>query len=87
MVRALEGVVRVVRVRGFKVVGKDPAAGKGAYFEPISGRKYYLDPGKGGYKNSMRELPHVDVHRMFEGNVIEAVKRKYPLGDRLYVQE
>jgi len=30
--------------RGFKKVGKVPMAGKGAYFHPKTGRKYYIDP-------------------------------------------
>jgi hypothetical protein len=68
--------------RGFKKEGRDPINGKGAYFHPETGRKYYIDPG-GKYKKGT-ELPHVDVHRMINGECIEDIKRKYPLGDKLY---
>jgi len=68
--------------RGFKKVGPDPMNGKGSYFHPETGRKYYCDPG-GVYKPGT-ELPHVDVHRMIDGKNIEGIKRKYPLGDKLY---
>ena len=68
--------------REFIKVGPDPMNGKGAYFHPTSGRKYYLDPG-GVYKSGT-ELPHVDVHRMLDGKNIELLKRKYPIGESLY---
>jgi hypothetical protein len=73
--------------RGFKKVGSDPASGKGSYFHPETGRKYFLDKGKGGYKKGIRGNPHVDVHRMRDGRNIETEKRKYPLGDKLYEKE
>ncbi len=57
-------------------------SGKGSYFHPESGRKYYVDPG-GVYKSGT-ELPHVDSHRMLDGKNIEGIKHKYPLGDKLY---
>ena len=73
---------RLLTSRGFIKVGPDPMNGKGSYLHPISGRKYYVDPG-GTYKAG-KELPHVDVHRKLDGKNIEGIKRKYPLGDKLY---
>jgi hypothetical protein len=67
--------------RGFRKVGPDAASGRGAYFHPESGRKYYLDGG-GVYRQGV-ELPHVDVHRMREGANLEGSKRRYPLGESL----
>lgn len=62
--------------------GPDPMNGKGSYFHPESGRKYYVDPG--GIYKSGTELPHVDVHRLIDGKSIEDIKRKFPLEDSLY---
>lgn len=67
---------------GFKKIGPDPAAGKGSYVHPETGRKYYLD--KGGVYREGAELPHVDVHRMEDGVNLEKVgRRHYPLGENL----
>ena len=75
-------VDKMLTQRGFKKVGPDPAAGKGSYFHPESGRKYYLDKG-GAYKEGV-ELPHIDVHRMKNGVNLESLgKRRYPLGENL----
>jgi len=88
---------RRLRLEGFKVVGKDPANSKGAYFHPTSGRKYFLDKAdKRVYKEGL-EKPHVDVHRknvqtgesvekmsnLPSGTKLITEKRKYPLGDQL----
>lgn len=75
-------VDELLRARGFRPVGPDPAAGRGAYFHPETGRKYYLDPG-GKYRTGT-ELPHVDVHRMQDGLNLEGAKKKFPLGKSLY---
>lgn len=70
--------------KGFRRVGPNPAEGKGSYFHPESGRKYYLDAG-GQYREGV-ELPHVDVHRMENGVNLEKVgKHRYPLGDQLVI--
>jgi hypothetical protein len=83
----------------FYTRGGDPFNGIGAYFHPKTGRKYYFDRAKGpsAIKGNQRETPHVDVHRIFEGKNIQykheipkncqikEPKRKYPLGDTLYV--
>jgi len=63
----------------------DPVSGKGAYFHPKTGRKYYLD--KGGIYREGKELPHVDVHKMENGVNVETGKRKYPLGELLNESE
>lgn len=75
-------VDELLRARGFRAVGPDPAAGRGSYFHPETGRKYYLDPG-GKYRTGT-ELPHVDVHRMQDGLNLEGAKKKLPLGESLY---
>ena len=85
--KSFEEIDKILTGRGFKKAGTDPASGKGSYFHPETGRKYFMDEGRGGYKNGMRENPHVDVHRMRDGVSVEAEKRKYPLGDRLYERE
>jgi RHS repeat-associated protein len=82
--KSFKEIDRIFTDRGFKKTGSDPASGKGSYFNKKTGRKYYLDRGRGGYKKGMRENSHVDVHRMKNGENIETEKRKYPLGDRLY---
>lgn len=69
----------LLRSRGFDTRGPDPASGRGSYFHPESGRKYYLDPG--GTWKAGTELPHVDVHRLENGRNLEDIKRKYPLGN------
>jgi hypothetical protein len=87
---------RRLRQERFGTVGKNPAEGRGAYFHPESGRKYYLDQGGDIYSEG-QELSHVDIHRrnVETGKNIEEVselpsgskltepKRKYPLGDQL----
>lgn len=75
-------VDELLRARGFRAVGPDSAAGRGSYFHPTTGRKYYLDPG--GKYRAGTELPHVDVHRMQDGLNLEGVKKKLPLGESLY---
>jgi hypothetical protein len=77
-----EQIDKILTERGFIKKGPDPVSGKGSYFHPESGRKYYLDSG-GKYKKGT-ELPHVDVHRMKDGQNLEHLKRKYPLGESLY---
>ncbi len=72
--KTFQQIDEMLTSRGFKKVGPDPASGKGSYFHPETGRKYYLDSG-GQYKAGT-ELPHVDVHRLNS----ETLKRKYPLG-------
>jgi len=72
---------KILTEKGFKKVGPDAASGKGAYFHPESGRKYYLD--KGGVYREGTELPHVDVHRIRDGVNLEGPKRRYPLGENL----
>lgn len=80
--KSFEEIDQLLTERGFNKVGVDPASGKGSYFHPESGRKYYLDKG-GEYKEGT-ELPHVDVHRMRDGvNLEKEGKRRYPLGDSL----
>ncbi len=80
--KSFEEIDKILTERGFKKVGADPGSGKGSYFHPDSGRKYYLD--KGGNYREGTELPHVDVHRMRDGvNLEKEGKRRYPLGDKL----
>jgi hypothetical protein len=54
--------------KGFTTKGADPLSGKGSYFNPNSGTRYYLDKG-GMYKKGF-EGPHVDIwykgHPSFE---------------------
>ena len=85
--KSFDEIDKILTGRDFKKVGADPASGKGSYFHPDTGRKYFLDKGRGGYKKGMRENPHVDVHRMRNGKNIETEKRKFPLGDKLYERE
>jgi hypothetical protein len=80
--KTFEDIDQILTERGFRKVGPDPANGKGSYFHPKTGRKYYLDKG-GVYKEGI-EMPHVDVHRMENGLNLESVgKRRYPLGETL----
>ncbi|WP_319561731.1 RHS repeat-associated core domain-containing protein [Marispirochaeta sp.] len=52
------------RKSGFEIKGTDPVSGKGAYIDPSSGTKYYMDKG-GLYRVPGRGLitepPHVDI--------------------------
>ena len=68
---------KMFREKGFIPRGPNPVAGRGDYFNPITGRRYYIDPG-GSYPKGY-EYPHVDVFRPETGN-----KKKFPLGDKLY---
>jgi RHS repeat-associated protein len=56
------------KFKGFKTKGIDPLNGKGSYFNPETGIRYYLDKG-GRYKKGF-EGPHVDIwyngHPSFE---------------------
>ena len=79
--KSLNEIDDMLRSRGFTTKGDDPATGKGSYFHPGTGRKYYLD--KGGVYSEGTELPHVDVHRMENRLNVETGKRKYPLGNNL----
>tara|TARA_B100001248_G_scaffold262227_1_gene256837 strand:+ start:8528 stop:9730 length:1203 start_codon:yes stop_codon:yes gene_type:complete len=74
---------RILQEKGFSLKGKNPAAGIGSYFHPKTGRKYYIDLGTNKYKKG-KELPHIDIHRMYKNKVLEKSKKKLPLGDRLY---
>jgi len=75
----------LLKSRGFTTKGPDPIGGKGSYFHPETGRKYYLDPG--GMYRAGTELPHVDVHYFTpDGGCSNVAKRKYPLGDQLIVK-
>ncbi|RGY10102.1 hypothetical protein DXA50_20490 [Butyricimonas virosa] len=47
-------------MKGFEMKGIDPLMGKGSYFNPKTGTKYYLDWGEKEYKTG-RESFHVDV--------------------------
>lgn len=80
--KTFSGIDKLLEARRFEKRGKNPAVGFGAYFHPVSGRKYYLDKGK-MYREG-EKLPHVDVHRMKDGiNLEELGKRRFPLGDEL----
>lgn len=80
--KTFEEIDKILTERGFRKVGPDLASGKGSYFHPKTGRKYYLD--KGGVYKERVEMPHVDVHRMKNGLNLESVgKRRYPLGETL----
>lgn len=96
--RTFEQIANRLEARGFIVKGNDPINGIGSYFHPISGRKYYFDYAntEKSIKGSFKELPHVDVHRIIDGKLIEhklpkdcnlkTVKRKYPIGEKLIVK-
>ena len=77
--RTPQQVDELLRGRGFVSKGPDPLSGRGAYFHPRTGRKYYIDQG-GAYRKGV-ERPHVDVHRMRNGANIEGEKRRLPLGE------
>ena len=80
--KSFEEIDKILTARGYKKMGPNPAEGKGSYFHPKTGRKYYLD--KGGVYKEGTELPHVDVHRMDNGINLEKVgKRRYPIGENL----
>jgi len=64
------------RAKGFEPRGPDPAAGKGGYVNPKTGRSYHIDPG-GMYKRGP-EAPHVDINRP-RGYRGPLGKRKFPL--------
>jgi hypothetical protein len=85
--KTFQEIDEMFRVKGFKPIGKDPVTGQGSYLNPLTGRKYYLDKGKGGYRGGMKEYPHVGVHRNINGRPSNMFKRKYPLGDKLYGPE
>ncbi len=84
--KTFEEIDHTLTERGFRKVGPDPASGRGSYFHPETGRKYYLD--KGGFYKEGVELPHVDVHRMHKGVNLESTgKRRYPLGETLVIEK
>ena len=57
--KSFEEIDHMFRMKGFEMKGIDPLMGKGSYFNPKTGTKYYLDPGR-MYKKGY-EGPHVDV--------------------------
>ena len=79
--KTFEEIGRMLTEKGFEKVGPGPKNGRGSYFHPRSGRKYYLDKAGKVYKKTGEELPHVDVHRP-NGSAIPE-KRKFPLGETL----
>ena len=58
--KSCEEIDHMVRMKGFEMKGIDPLMGKGSYFNPKTGTKYYLDWGEKEYKTG-RESFHVDV--------------------------
>ena len=58
--KSFEEIDHMFRMKGFEMKGIDPLMGKGSYFNPKTGTKYYLDWGKKEYKTG-RESFHVDV--------------------------
>lgn len=56
------------KAKGFTTKGPSPLTGKGSYFNPKTGTRYYLDKG-GMYKKGF-EGPHIDIwyngHPSFE---------------------
>ena len=58
--KSFEEIDHMFRMKGFEMKGIDPLMGKGSYFNPKTGTKYYLDWGEKEYKTG-RESFHVDV--------------------------
>ena len=58
--KSFEEIDHMFRMKGFEMKGIDPLMGKGSYFNPKTGTKYYLDWGRKKYKTG-REAYHVDV--------------------------
>lgn len=77
-----EQIGRMFKSKGYETRGSDPVSGKGGYVNPRTGRSYHIDSKPRNYRRG-RENPHVDVNRprSYSGDLL---KRKYPLGDRLY---
>ena len=82
--KSFEEIDKMLTEKGFKKIGPDPLNGKGSYFHPETGRKYYFDKGGRVYKGNVTEGPHIDVHNMEDGQSLNDVKHKFPLGDNLY---
>ena len=59
---------KMFKTKGFTTKGPNPLTGKGSYFNPKSGTRYYLD--KGGMDKKGFEGPHIDIwfkgHPSFE---------------------
>ena len=58
--KSFEEIDHMFRMKVFEMKGIDPLMGKGSYFNPKTGTKYYLDWGEKEYKTG-RESFHVDV--------------------------
>lgn len=80
--KTFQQIDRMFHSKGFILKGPDPLNGKGAYFHPITNRKYYLDHAGKTYRDGIMELPHVDVHYNIPVNGVE--KQRFPLGEYLY---
>jgi RHS repeat-associated protein len=63
----------MMKGKGMDPRGPDPAAGKGGYVNPKTGRSYHIDEN-----NRFGEKPHVDVNRSktYKGDLD---KKKYPM--------
>ena len=71
--KSFEEIDHMFRMKGFEMKGIDPLMGKGSYFNPKTGTKYYLDWGEKEYKTG-RESFHVDV---FYNGHLKYEKAKY----------
>ena len=74
--KSFSQIDEMFKTKGFTTKGPNPQIGKGSYFNPKTGTRYYLD--KGGMYKKGYEGPHVDIwykdHPSFE-------KVKYFLDD------
>jgi hypothetical protein len=63
----------MMKAKGMDPRGPDPAAGKGGYVNPKTGRSYHIDES-----NRSGEKPHVDVNRSktYRGDLD---KKNYPM--------
>lgn len=80
--KSFEEIDFIFRNRQFNTLGPDPLKGKGSYFHPETGRRYYLDHAGKTYRGNVREMPHVDVYYKNHAKGIE--KKRLTLGDHLY---
>jgi len=80
--RTFEKIDYMFKSKEFRSLGPDPLKGKGSYFHPRTGRRYYLDYAGKVYRGNIKEMPHVDVY--YKNHVKGIEKKRLPLGDQLY---
>jgi len=80
--KTFEEIAAMFKMKNFRQVGPQPEIGRGSYFNPKTGRRYYLDPAGKTYRGNIKELPHVDVY--YKNHIKGLEKKRFPLGEDLY---